>query len=179
MKPGKARKLKFLSQMAVEIAYHVITHIHADYADKADNQCLESIFHPLKRRLQSNGLIWENLQQMRATAVERTLHCWKEKESIPTSLHMLRTKEDLKVLYIIKRMITGNILKVKRRHSGKSATIRETSRGTTIPREVIARVVQLKQLVLANRMKRKLPSPITKRNMSEPLQDQKQELENG
>lgn len=60
VKPGKARKLNFLSQMAVDTAHHVITHIHADYADKADNQCLESIVHPLQSRLQNKGLVWEN-----------------------------------------------------------------------------------------------------------------------
>ena len=60
VKPGKARKLNFFSQMAVDTAHHVITHIHADFADKADNQCLESIVHPLQDRLQQNGLVWEN-----------------------------------------------------------------------------------------------------------------------
>jgi len=61
VKPGKARKLNFLSQMAVDTANHVITHIHADFADKKDNQCLETIVHTLKNRLQANGLTWENL----------------------------------------------------------------------------------------------------------------------
>ena len=60
VKPGKARKLNFFSQMAVDSSHHVISHIHADYADKADNQCLESIVHPLQSRLQNNGLVWEN-----------------------------------------------------------------------------------------------------------------------
>jgi len=60
VKPGKARKLNFLSQMAVDTAHHVITHIHADYADKADNQCVESIVFPLLKRLKENGLVWEN-----------------------------------------------------------------------------------------------------------------------
>ena len=60
VKPGKARKLNFLSQMAVDTAHHVITHIHADYADKADNQCLQSIVYPLQNRLHDNGLVWEN-----------------------------------------------------------------------------------------------------------------------
>jgi len=61
VKPGKARKLNFLSQMAVDTAQHVISHIHADYADKTDNQCLQAIYYPLHNRLQNNGLIWENL----------------------------------------------------------------------------------------------------------------------
>ena len=60
VKPGKARKLNFLSQMAVDTAHHVITHIHADYADKADNQCVEPIVYTLRNRLLDNGLHWEN-----------------------------------------------------------------------------------------------------------------------
>jgi hypothetical protein len=61
VKPGKARKLNFLAQMAVDTAHHVITHIHADFADKKDNQCLETIVRRLKKRLQTNGLIWQNI----------------------------------------------------------------------------------------------------------------------
>ena len=61
VKPGKARKLNFLSQLAVDTARHVISHVHADFADKADNQCLQAIYYPLNKRLQNNGLIWENL----------------------------------------------------------------------------------------------------------------------
>jgi len=60
VKPGKARKLNFLSQMAVDTAHHVISHIHADYADKTDNQCLETVFYTLQSRLKENGLALEN-----------------------------------------------------------------------------------------------------------------------
>jgi len=61
VKPGKARKLNYLSQMAVDTAHHVITHIHADYADKKDTQCLQSITLNLNNRLNNLGLSWENL----------------------------------------------------------------------------------------------------------------------
>ena len=61
VKPGKARKMHFLSQLSVDTAHHVISHIHADFADKTDNQCLEPIVHLLSNRLRNNGLIWENL----------------------------------------------------------------------------------------------------------------------
>jgi hypothetical protein len=61
VKPGKARKLNFLAQMAVDTSHHVITHIHADFADKKDNQCLGTIVDPLSKRLQENGLTWENI----------------------------------------------------------------------------------------------------------------------
>ena len=61
VKPGKARKLNYLSQMAVDTSKHVITHIHADYADKKDNQCLQHITEKLKWRLHSRGLRWKYL----------------------------------------------------------------------------------------------------------------------
>ncbi len=61
VKPGKARKLNYLSQLAVDTSHHVITHIHADYADKKDNQCLQHITEKLKWRLHSRGLRWKYL----------------------------------------------------------------------------------------------------------------------
>ena len=61
VKPGKARKLNYLSQMSVDTSNHVITHIHADYADKKDNQCLQYITEKLKWRLHSRGLHWKYL----------------------------------------------------------------------------------------------------------------------
>lgn len=61
VKPGKARKLNYQSQMAVDSAHHVISHIGADYADLKDNQSLSSIIKKLKPRLESHELLWENL----------------------------------------------------------------------------------------------------------------------
>jgi transposase len=61
VKPGKARKLNYFGQMAVDIANHVITHIGADFADKKDSQCLQTIVEKLKTRLNSNSLLWTNL----------------------------------------------------------------------------------------------------------------------
>jgi radical SAM protein with 4Fe4S-binding SPASM domain len=61
VKPGKARKLNYLSQMAVDTGHHVITHIHADFANKKDNQCLQSMTLRINNRLKNLGLAWENL----------------------------------------------------------------------------------------------------------------------
>jgi transposase len=61
VKPGKARKLNFLSQLAVDTGHHVITHISADYADKKDNQCIENVVNKLQPRLRKTGLLWANL----------------------------------------------------------------------------------------------------------------------
>jgi len=60
VKPGKSRKLNYLSQMAVDTAYHVITDIHADYAHKKDNQYVEAITERLRRRLEKQNLLWRN-----------------------------------------------------------------------------------------------------------------------
>jgi transposase len=61
VKPGKARKLNYLSQLSVDTAHHVITDIAADFAHKKDNQCLQAITHRLKDRLKGQGLLWHNL----------------------------------------------------------------------------------------------------------------------
>ena len=60
VKPGKARKLNFMSQLSVDTAHHIITDIWAYHADKKDNQYLQDISLRLKKRLHKQGLIWRN-----------------------------------------------------------------------------------------------------------------------
>ena len=60
VKPGKARKLNYLSQLSVDTAHHVITDIRAYNADGKDNQQLPDIVKRLQARLWRQGLIWEN-----------------------------------------------------------------------------------------------------------------------
>ena len=61
VKPGKARKLNYAAQMAVDTAHHVITHIAAHHADKKDSQELLVISDVLMKRLNKQGLFWGNL----------------------------------------------------------------------------------------------------------------------
>lgn len=61
VKPGKARKLNYMSQLSVDTGHHVITDIKAYHADKKDSQCLEDITVRLKNRLNKQGLLWQNL----------------------------------------------------------------------------------------------------------------------
>ncbi|WP_459213160.1 IS1182 family transposase [Aquimarina rhabdastrellae] len=61
VKPGKARKLNYSSQLSVDTAHHVITDIKAYHADKKDNQCLEDIVSRLHKRLWKQGFVWENI----------------------------------------------------------------------------------------------------------------------
>jgi hypothetical protein len=56
IKPGKARKLNYHAQMAVDTAHHVITFMQADFADKHDSRSLIGIVDPLVRRLRKQGL---------------------------------------------------------------------------------------------------------------------------
>ena len=60
VKPGKARKLNYMSQLSVDTGHHVITDIQAYHADKKDNQYLQDIVGRLKPRLNQAGLIWRN-----------------------------------------------------------------------------------------------------------------------
>lgn len=61
VKPGKARKLNYTSQLTVDIATHVISDIHAYKADGKDNQHLQDIVMRTKKRLWQNGLQWQDV----------------------------------------------------------------------------------------------------------------------
>ncbi|MGB8704270.1 MAG: IS1182 family transposase [Gillisia sp.] len=61
VKPGKARKLNYLCNIAVDTGEHVITDVQAYGADKKDNQYLQDTTRRLNRRLRGEGMIWENL----------------------------------------------------------------------------------------------------------------------
>jgi len=61
VKPGKARKLNYLSQLSVDTENHVITDIQAYHADKKDSQCMQDITIRLKKRLNKQGLFWQTL----------------------------------------------------------------------------------------------------------------------
>ena len=61
IKPGKARKLNYHAQVAVDTANHVITSIEADFADKHDSRSLIGIVDPLIRRLSRQGLEVKNI----------------------------------------------------------------------------------------------------------------------
>ncbi|MDY0781705.1 transposase, partial [Tenacibaculum sp. IB213877] len=60
VKPGKARKLNYTSQLTVDSSAHVITDIRAYHADGKDNQHLQDIVLRVKERLWQSGLLWEN-----------------------------------------------------------------------------------------------------------------------
>src|SRR5215211_541209 len=61
VKPGKPRQLNYLSQVSVDTAHHVITHIQADHADKKDSQCLPSLRKNTIENLKAEGLLVEEV----------------------------------------------------------------------------------------------------------------------
>lgn len=61
VKPGKPRQFNYLAQTSVDTAHHVITHIHAAYADKKDSQCLSDVIEGLKENFEPEGLTVEQL----------------------------------------------------------------------------------------------------------------------
>jgi len=61
VKPGKARKLNYHSNISVDTARHVITDVKAYHADKKDSQNLQDTTKRLKQRLKKQGLLWRNL----------------------------------------------------------------------------------------------------------------------
>ena len=61
VKPGKARKLNYRCNIAVDTAEGVISHVQADFADGRDSQYLLQITRELQSRLKKNELLMENL----------------------------------------------------------------------------------------------------------------------
>jgi transposase len=56
VKPGKARQLNYLSQLAVDDGHHVIVASLADFADKRDSQCIKQIVEQAKENLIENEM---------------------------------------------------------------------------------------------------------------------------
>jgi len=61
VKPGKARKLNYTSQLTVDSDAHIITDIQAYHADGKDNQHLIDMVQRTKTRLWKQGLQLENI----------------------------------------------------------------------------------------------------------------------
>jgi transposase len=56
VKPGKARQMNYYGQVAVDDSHHVITAAGADFADKRDSQCLESLVEQCQQNLEENDM---------------------------------------------------------------------------------------------------------------------------
>jgi transposase len=61
VKPGKARKLNYYAQMAVDTDHQIITQIQADLAHKKDNQYLQSLVQNTIENLEGHGVLIENI----------------------------------------------------------------------------------------------------------------------
>ena len=61
VKPGKQRMLAYLANLSVDSTRHVITHIHADYADRRDSRYLLAMVDQTQARLSSFGVTMVNV----------------------------------------------------------------------------------------------------------------------
>jgi hypothetical protein len=61
VKPGKARKLNYRCNLAVDTAQGVISHVQADFADGRDSQYLPHISNQVQNRLKDNELLMTDL----------------------------------------------------------------------------------------------------------------------
>jgi transposase len=61
VKPGKPRQFNYLAQTSVDTSHHVITHIHADFADRKDSMCLKQVIEGIKENIEPEGLILEQI----------------------------------------------------------------------------------------------------------------------
>jgi len=60
-RPGKPTDLKYLGQVSVDTAAHVITEVQAHHADKHDSYCLEQMVRGVVENLQPQGLFVEEV----------------------------------------------------------------------------------------------------------------------
>lgn len=79
-KPGKPSQLNYLAQTSVDTASHVITHIHADYADKRDSQCLPKVLDGLQENLGTEGLLIDEVLADTAYSSGTALKALEEKQ---------------------------------------------------------------------------------------------------
>lgn len=56
VKPGKVTRLNYVSQVSVDTAGHVITHIQAFHADKGDSRCFRQVLDKTIENLAENGM---------------------------------------------------------------------------------------------------------------------------
>jgi transposase len=61
VKPGKAVHLNYFGQIAVDDSHHVITGAMADFADKADSQCLRAILGQTIENLKENEILIDQI----------------------------------------------------------------------------------------------------------------------
>jgi len=81
VKPGKARKLNYYSQISVDTDHQIITQIQADLADKKDNQYLQDLVAHAQNNLKQNGLEIENLLADAGYSSGEN-YAWLEKQNI-------------------------------------------------------------------------------------------------
>jgi transposase len=79
-KPGKSTEFKYLGQVSVDTAEHVITEVQVHHADKRDSQCLESMVNGLLQNLKAEGLVMEEVLSDSGYSSSDALQCLEQNE---------------------------------------------------------------------------------------------------
>lgn len=78
-KPGKTTEFKYMGQVMVDTATHVITEVQVHHADKRDSQCMESMVNGMLDNLKGEGLIVEEIVADSGYSSTDALQCLEEK----------------------------------------------------------------------------------------------------
>lgn len=78
-KPGKSTEFKYLGQVSVDTAEHVITEVQVHHADKRDSQCMESMVSGLLENLKPEGVIVEEVLSDSGYSSTDALQCLEQK----------------------------------------------------------------------------------------------------
>ena len=79
-KPGKTTDLKYLGQVSVDTASHVITEVQIHHADRRDSQCLEKMVTGVTENLQAEGLIVEQVLSDSGYSSTDALQCLQDND---------------------------------------------------------------------------------------------------
>jgi transposase len=77
-KPGKSTDLKYLGQVSVDTAEHVITEVQVHHADKRDSQCLEEMVSGAMHNLQQEGIVMEEVLSDSGYSSTDALQCLEQ-----------------------------------------------------------------------------------------------------
>lgn len=81
-KPGKSTDLKYLGQVSVDTAEHVITEVQVHHADKRDSQCMEAMVEGVLENLKPEGLVVEEILSDSGYSSTDALQCLEKNQLV-------------------------------------------------------------------------------------------------
>jgi transposase len=77
-KPGKTTDFKYLAQVSVDSAHHVITEAQMHHADKRDSQCMQEMVEGVLENLEGEGVLVETILSDSAYSSTDSLQCLED-----------------------------------------------------------------------------------------------------